>query len=91
MARTFAPASKTALTGNTDLELHLDFSNPDDPEDVVMADMKAKLRIRWDNGSRSMATVKVTDVLSGAPLTAFRAALAQLRDAAFDAAGIPDV
>ncbi|MEE9395196.1 MAG: hypothetical protein V3W41_22115 [Planctomycetota bacterium] len=81
----------TALVGNTDLEARFHFEGPDDPENPTIADMKMSLKIRWDNGTYAIGIVKVSDVLSGSELTDFRSALVTLRDAAFDAAGIPDV
>jgi hypothetical protein len=99
MARTITPAAKIAKVANTDLEMHFDFRDPVDPEAVVLDDMKSILKINWEDGSTGTAVpVTVSDVLdnvatvtTGTELSNFRATLAKLRDAGFDASGIPDV
>jgi hypothetical protein len=92
MARTVTPPPKTALTANTELEAHLDFRDPTDPENVVLADMKWRTRVTYDDGTvGTLGGVRVSDVLSGTELSNFRAALNKLKNADFDASGIPDV
>lgn len=99
MARVLTPPAKTALTANTDLEILLNFEAPDDPDNVVIGDMKSKLIVKYSDGSIGvMPPVKITDVLdnvatvsTGTELSNFRATLIKLRDAGFDLGGIPEV
>jgi hypothetical protein len=94
MAREVNPGTKTALTANTDLKMQFDFENPDEPENVVIGDMKSRTFVKYDDGTNgTLPRVNVHDVLTagGHSVPDFLAALAALRDAGFDAANIPDV
>ena len=77
----------TAKIANTDLRARLDFISPDD-DPPAMADLYWTLFIDHDDDSPTRTPrVKVDDVLTAQERTTLNGLLAQLRDAAFDAAG----
>lgn len=92
MARTVDPPSKTALTGLSDLSMRLDFSEPEDPEDVLASDLKAQMPIRYDDGSAGTSVKrKVSDALTSGEAATFLQLAGKIRDHLFDESGIPDV
>ena len=91
MART-KTTTKTALTGLVDLNMRLDFSDPDDPDDVIPDDLKAQMPIRFDDGSAGTSVKrKVSDALTPSEATTYLQLSNKIRNHLYDQSGIPDV